>query len=754
MKKRGTKMFAKFTFIINLTTQILNLSPYKDPQVANVFPDILKQGIQTIDTRKIIVRRQTDTERILYIYDVLAPDFSTDQYTTKLFVPGERIRKYITHYSDPDILFLTESWLFVMRISQNAVINQGRGVNLALIALEHLNGTNLVFTGGQGELIMKYDYTDQPLEPLVESRDLATELLKRVNMLDGVEETEIAWSGAEGKVFFVDRTGSMTTALRTFDSPIGNGLNLLYTFITPKKLVVFEDLGLTNIFLIDYSGADITLDYTMTPCGATIEPTSLAPVYGSTQAFLSCTDGRIKLIDLDDKDALHSEVVGVYDSGGFILTLRDHRIAVVHGDLNTGGNKMSLWDMRDERSCDPSCGSCGFLATEFGCLSCPRGQVLRLDGSCQATCLASNEYVDRSSKCQKCHSSCLSCSSGDQKSCLRCSAPQFRRSDGSCGLSCYSYDYVNNKLLRECSRCHPQCLSCSGGGTSQCLSCEQSAYRFLSGSWCSRCSSKDCPRCSPDSSCYSCALSPTPLPKSCPESTAYSLSLKNSADLRTDEKMIHLVISLDSKEIKFSDLQFMLEYGFFTIKADSLEKVGKARYSPQDRSLVERGQVSTRFNNSLEYLVHKGNISKLMTGEFNIEVTVNNTAIRYRLEPNGSASPSLILLNRTRAQLVILPEITFVEKLRHNLVKRLNNSLEIIRKAGASNAIISSIFLSNLLGVLVRFFQIAEVLINLSLVNSRLGILMEFIMEVLRALKFPLKLPKDLLWTGYRDAAD
>ena len=509
------------------------------------------------------------------------------------------------------------------------------------------------------------------------------------------------------------------------------------------------------MMVVDYGETAVTTDYTSTPCGATVESTALAPVEGSTKAILTCKDHQLKIINLQDKNESPVVVNGGFDSDGFVLKFRDRRLSFVHGLLSGGGTRMSLWDIRDERSCHQSCGSCGFLATEFGCLSCSGGQVLRLDGSCRSQCLGSDEYVDQDQKCQKCHSSCSSCSSGGHNGCLTCPAYHFRRTDGSCGPTCYSSEYVSDPLNRLCSRCHHQCLTCSGGLTSQCLSCQRSAFRYLSGSWCRPCSSRECPRCSPDSSCFSCALSPSPLPKSCPESTAYSLALRVSADQRTDENLIYLVISLDSKEIKFNDLQLMIDYGFFKIKADSLRRVGKARYRRKDNSLLERGTVSTRFNNSLEYLVHKGNISEPITGEFTLEVSVNNTAIRYQ-EPtsDGSTSPSLILLNRTRSQLVILPKISFVKRLRHSLIKRVNNSLDFIRVVGASNAIISSIFLSNFLGAVVRFFQIVEILINLSLVNSRLGVLMEFVMEVLRALKFPLRVSGDMLWPEYKKAAD
>ena len=60
----------------------------------------------------------------------------------------------------------------------------------------------------------------------------------------------------------------------------------------------------------------------------------------------------------------------------------------------------------------------------------------------------------------------------------------------------------------------------------------------------------------------------------------------------------------------------------------------------------------------------------------------------------------------------------------------------------------------NSLGTIAKFFQSVEVLINLALVNSHLGGVMESVLEILRSLKFPLKIPKDFFWSDYQAEAD
>ena len=244
MKKVGFRsLLLKLTLIISFTKKTLHLAPYKDPQVTKTVSFQLKDAVQAINGTQIFVRRDLDDgSRVIYLYDVLAPDFSDPNAspidTYSLQMDRNRLRKFVTHYSDPDTLFISDRRLFVFSLSQKAVVSFGEKVG-ALFALEHLNGTNLVFIGGATHIMLRYDYTDDPLDPLAKSETLATAVLRRVHPLEGIKGTEITWSGGEGKLFFVDRTGPMTSALRTYIPPSGNGLNFLYTFKTPKKLVVW-----------------------------------------------------------------------------------------------------------------------------------------------------------------------------------------------------------------------------------------------------------------------------------------------------------------------------------------------------------------------------------------------------------------------------------------------------------------------------------------------------------------------------------
>ena len=87
------------------------------------------------------------------------------------------------------------------------------------------------------------------------------------------------------------------------------------------------------------------------------------------------------------------------------------------------------------------------------------------------------------------------------------------------------------------------------------------------------------------------------------------------------------------------------------------------------------------------------------------------------------------------------------------LKRRLNNSLPTIRPIAATFYILSCFFLYNSLGLVAKLIQVIEVLLNLSLVNSNLGTMTDNLIELLRAFKFPLKLPSRLFWPDYKQAS-
>ena len=211
--------------------------------------------------------------------------------------------------------------------------------------------------------------------------------------------------------------------------------------------------------------------------------------------------------------------------------LENQRILAVHGKVDGSTWRISLWDIKDEVSCDATCGGCDYNSSPQGCTSCPPGKAFRQDSSCGDSCLVANRYVDAESKCQDCDSTCATCSGPSASECLSCDPLAFRVSDGS-------------------SRCPP-------------------------------CTRNTCPRCPSGSLCERCLMSPGL--SSCPASFGYTLSLRTEGNLKEGFYTIYAVIRPDSTALNTTDLQFFIDYGYFLIEASTIEFAGNATYSSSKR---------------------------------------------------------------------------------------------------------------------------------------------------------------------------
>ncbi|EAR98006.3 bowman-birk serine protease inhibitor family protein (macronuclear) [Tetrahymena thermophila SB210] len=92
----------------------------------------------------------------------------------------------------------------------------------------------------------------------------------------------------------------------------------------------------------------------------------------------------------------------------------------------------------------------------------------------------SDEYFD-GKVCQKCHPTCLSCNGPNFNQCLDCDISKFRKISGSQQCNCIEgyYDNMNN-----CTKCDQSCLSCSGSSDKECLTCDLSKFRYLKDGQC------------------------------------------------------------------------------------------------------------------------------------------------------------------------------------------------------------------------------------------------------------------------------
>ena len=85
------------------------------------------------------------------------------------------------------------------------------------------------------------------------------------------------------------------------------------------------------------------------------------------------------------------------------------------------------------------------------CLSC--NDYFTLDGGMCLECRAGRYYNTSSQSCQACHSSCLTCTAGDNHSCLACQTPlSLHPSTRSCRACCPS-GVVEKQPGAECCDC-------------------------------------------------------------------------------------------------------------------------------------------------------------------------------------------------------------------------------------------------------------------------------------------------------------
>lgn len=134
-------------------------------------------------------------------------------------------------------------------------------------------------------------------------------------------------------------------------------------------------------------------------------------------------------------------------------------------------------------ACSSNCGTC-VNSADF-CLSCKSGQFASL-GTCVSSC-PSNMFSD-SGKCTQCHPDCATCSGASFNQCLSCpSNNPILTTAKRCVTTCAKTEYFDSSS-GTCKSCDSSCGSCSGGGSTSCLSCASSTQVLRAG----KCTNVDC----------------------------------------------------------------------------------------------------------------------------------------------------------------------------------------------------------------------------------------------------------------------
>ena len=132
-------------------------------------------------------------------------------------------------------------------------------------------------------------------------------------------------------------------------------------------------------------------------------------------------------------------------------------------------------------ACDTSCGLCA--GSKNFCLTCSQSGFAASNGTCVSTC-PSGTFTSNGA-CLPCHPDCQTCAGPGFDKCATCrpSRPVLS-SNGRCLLTCGKNQFydISSGGTGACTNCDSFCATCTGSGSSNCLTCP--GGRVLRGGTC------------------------------------------------------------------------------------------------------------------------------------------------------------------------------------------------------------------------------------------------------------------------------
>ncbi|EAS06676.2 zinc finger lsd1 subclass family protein (macronuclear) [Tetrahymena thermophila SB210] len=193
------------------------------------------------------------------------------------------------------------------------------------------------------------------------------------------------------------------------------------------------------------------------------------------------------------------------------------------------------------QTCHLSCKTCDG-ATSDNCLSCEAPNLFYQKGSktCSENCQLNQFKNTSNQECTSCNASCKTCYGPDSNNCLSCEGPDlfYQEIFKKCVQDCDKNQY-KNEVNQTCSTCDPQCATCFGPGSNNCLSCPRNLILILSLGQCvEKCpvsyyKNSDINQCLPcDPTCQNCD---GPLESNCTECPQGLLLQENKCVSKCDD---------------------------------------------------------------------------------------------------------------------------------------------------------------------------------------------------------------------------
>jgi len=125
-------------------------------------------------------------------------------------------------------------------------------------------------------------------------------------------------------------------------------------------------------------------------------------------------------------------------------------------------------------SCHATCSEC-LGPLESDCISCKQGISITLVNNTNKTgmCKCPNgKYFDLITKlCVDCNTACLSCSGAGSNNCITCNVGYAKDDFGNCSCNTKAGAYFS--LTGECKLCNSACMACAGPSAQECTKCKE-----------------------------------------------------------------------------------------------------------------------------------------------------------------------------------------------------------------------------------------------------------------------------------------
>ena len=162
------------------------------------------------------------------------------------------------------------------------------------------------------------------------------------------------------------------------------------------------------------------------------------------------------------------------------------------------------------QQCDSTCEKCiGSLPTQ--CTSCNNSRHFHSTNNSCLLCNVDGYYIDAASNCKQCNSNCRRCTGDQPTHCTACYADFYLYSGNNTCLTCNVEGYFVDTISNECRHCDSTCRLCTGDQPTHCTACYADFYLYSGNNTCLTCNvegyfvdtiSNECRHC--DSTCRLC----------------------------------------------------------------------------------------------------------------------------------------------------------------------------------------------------------------------------------------------------------